>query len=385
MNRRACVSVTSLWAASFCLSGCTDVAGGVERDPPSLPLVGGMATDAPAYDAVGTIRGVFTDESTSTITRGHACMGTLIGARAVLTSRSCAQAVEERRRADVPTYVFGIGGKAASLRPEVEIVEVELGPATAPPNRWSPVPDGLGVVYLRESVSEVVPARPAAVDDTHVGQTFAAIGRREDAPEMSTERVVGEVHLAARRGSLFELTFGDFRTYFTWYTWGDEPPTDCADPAQSRRCESLEAVSAMWTQARLELGRLVLVGRSPSDAHPCHADRGGPLARADATGLMVYGLFDRGHTLSHEFGDQCELGATYSTFDVEALQFLARAATWVDPCGAVSVRATCAGDVAQRCTKPEEGRRRKVSFDCASVGLRCRSRSDGSAGCESPE
>jgi hypothetical protein len=62
-------------------------------------------------------------------------------------------------------------------------------------------------------------------------------------------------------------------------------------------------------------------------------------------------------------------------------EFLERAHAWVDPCLGLSFVGRCSDSVAERCSSFGEGERRRLSFDCASVGLSCEAQNDGTIGC----
>jgi hypothetical protein len=150
---------------------------------------------------------------------------------------------------------------------------------------------------------------------------------------------------------------------------GVSEPVDCSFAAYVR---------SIYESVLLEQDGEVVVGGTEGDAQPCYGDSGSPLVRSTAAGLVAYGVVSGGLSSRQLI---CDYGAVYAAFDADVLAFLERAKDWVDPCEGLTTVGVCDASVATRCSTFSEGPRRKLRFDCATVGLGCESQHDGSIGC----
>jgi hypothetical protein len=130
----------------------------------------------------------------------------------------------------------------------------------------------------------------------------------------------------------------------------------------------------------LEAMTEVVVGGAPGDSQPCYGDSGGPLLRKRKDGVLaVWGLTSG---IIGSISRTCKpYGSVYAALDPNVSAFFDKAKEWVDPCDGLSSIGKCTGTLAERCTILAEGKRRKLAFDCASIGLTCETQNDGSIGC----
>jgi S1-C subfamily serine protease len=127
---------------------------------------------------------------------------------------------------------------------------------------------------------------------------------------------------------------------------------------------------------QLKAGYEAFVGGAQGDAQVCFGDSGGPLV-ANVNGELVIqgvasGLGLGGVKLP------CNMGAVYAVPGPAAQQLIKDALT--DPCDGIPALGRCEGDVAVRCTNPDEGPRRAVRTDCSGLLQHCVGGGDADAG-----
>jgi hypothetical protein len=90
---------------------------------------------------------------------------------------------------------------------------------------------------------------------------------------------------------------------------------------------------------------------------------GAALLRVDDAGeLVLYGV-------KSDVSDKRSVHASFVDWELRAFPEEARA--WTDPCGSLAQQPECAGEVARRCSRTDEGRRRILEQDCTEHGMTC--------------
>lgn len=382
----SCAAVLAIALAAW-MDGCV----GEEATEPSAvaarPLIGGFEADSRALDAIGSIGELRRGWSESDPPYlAHFCIGTLISERAVLTSARCVRDAKDKIVPGLSPVVFSVGPNTSQARRTVEVVDGEVRIVES--DDWRRLSE-LGLLYLREPVTEVAPLRVGVLDDQHVGQPFAAIGygpaSRDGEP---TTRRIGAMHVAARSGRLYELIFGSFPAFYAWYR-GLPLPTGCEALERARECEQIPFARELYEGHLLETTHQVLAGMVPSDAVVGAGDLGGPLLRLSPAGLTLYALYTEPLTMASGLTDQTgDHGAVYASFAPEELTFLDRAARWVDPCEGLPNAGICDGTIIRRCGYGGEfffdfrgPARRIIEFECAASNMICVTNPRGKIGC----
>jgi hypothetical protein len=373
----------------------------------SQDIIAGFAANNSALNAVGSIA-IRYDYGYSDLI----CSAVLVGPSTALTARHCLNVLDYGY--DTGTHVvFQIGPDAryGNAR-EVEIVAYEAAP---PQNVWDGFTgrgNDLAAVHFADPVTDVTPLPWAALDTNTIGERYVAIGYgNQDSGGTRGTRRLGNVTLKATTGPTYGALFGNFADYFLWTT-GQPLPADCgiggggdedagvpeagtggsgggggnggrgggggAPGPDPWLCDWVRSLWDQYNYYSLDTYSSAVAGGAEGDAQPCYADDGGPLLRNNADDeLTVYGVFIGGVSNS----SLCERGGVYTKLDQNLVSFVETANAWVDPCADLSTLGQCDGTVAARCTSVREGARRRITFDCASVGLTCETQGDGSVGC----
>jgi len=332
------------------------------------------------------------------------CTAVLTSETTALTAKHCTQTL----RAGAPSgakFVFQIGPNSSAPTKEVDIVDSSEPPAAL--GGFTGIGYDVAAVHLGEAVTDVAPLPWAALEADALGHTYVGIGYGvQDNNGTLGTRKLGAMTLRARSGRVYELLFGSFEAFFEWFA-GDPLPPECAangdedsgvpvagrggsggvggtagvdagDPFDPGPCQLVPYARDIYATQMLEAAQ-VIAGSLAGEAQACYGDSGGPLLRKRADGkLTVYGVVNGGVASPEAV---CDHGTVFTTFDPTLLTFIDRANKWVDPCNGLSTVGRCSGTVAERCSTFGEGKRRKLGFDCAAVGLTCKTQDDGSIGC----
>jgi hypothetical protein len=356
-------------------------------------IIGGFNATDPRLDGTGSLVITYPSYYGYYYPPEEFCTAALITPETVLTAKHCADIIPYAARYGV-TVSYAVGPNSASPREMVEVVAVE----TAPGNQGGFVNYGrdVAVVHLDRPITDAPLVQVGVLGDEHVGQPFAAIGYGvQDNSYTAGTRRLGKQTLRAREGKVFEIMFGSFERFFTWWQTGviaaqkgvTQPlpgtasdagaPSDAAPPPDAGvdggypgyPDYNSEAYARMvYDTTVLEAGYEVVTGGAGGDAQPCYGDSGGPLVNRVNGQFVSYGVVSGGISSRDS---ACDMGTVYASFGPESLAFIEQAKTWVDPCGDMSSTGMCDGEVARRCTTVNEGRRRVVDFDCSLLGLEC--------------
>lgn len=378
-------------------------------------LVGGFSANDPALNAIGSM--VIKDPYWGS---SLLCSAVLVSDTMAITAKHCVEVFEDGLGSDTK-IMFAIGPDANYPIREVEVVDYEK----APVRKGGYVDRGhdLGVLHLGERVTDIKPLPYDKLTDRAVGVKFTGIGYGEqDDSAISGTRRIGTLTLRARKGRTLEIMAGTFSQYFEAVVeeplpkvcgYGDDGDAGVAtaaspfDGGTAGRggsggfggfggsggissedrwlCQQAQVLYERYETERLETMTEVVAGGAPGDSQPCYGDSGGPLLKKRASdGLMTIWGVTSG-IIGNASGTCRNYGAVYAALDTTVSDFLDQAKRWVDPCAGVNAVGRCVGTVAERCTLISEGKRRKVSFDCAAVDLTCELQTDGSVGCGSDE
>lgn len=331
-------------------------------------LIGGVANDDPALDAVGSLA----LESTSAAcviggTRSTSipiCTATLIAPRVIVTAKHCIGDASRLRRPGFSLY-FVIGPDRLEAHRHVSVIDWLTDNSGG--DGWNGNGHDVAAMILERPIDDIAPVAVAAPRLEQVGRQLAVLGYgiRNETRESGTRRA-GVVTLNALEGKIYESMFdGDFGAFRRWYL-EDEPAT------------TEHALKEAYDSTLLLPGYEAHVGARPGDAQPCHGDSGGPLLESVDGRYVSYGVTSGGVRSQHAI---CAGGAIYATFGPDTLDLLTRARGWDDPCEGVSVRGHCEGDVLHRCSSLAEGARELLVDDCAARDATCITDVGGRAAC----
>jgi hypothetical protein len=388
MHRAQLSSSRFVLGIMMSLSGCLgdEPREGSVKQTDSTALVGSFPGDDPRFEAVGGIA-VAADDSASDRPLVLVCTGTVIAPKVVVTAKHCLDAAHDFGEGHRLVFTLGPNGNAP--RRVFEVLAKEGAPHDH--GGYTGYGRDIGVLHLTEPVSGVVPPQIAGLTDAMIGKSFLAIGYGSmDDSQAYGYRRLGSIALKARRGLVYEALLGSFEAFYEFETGhplaaecnitGNQIP-DLRDVVRGRAatCETAELVRAIFDSYRLEQLDEVAAGGGPNDVQPCSGDSGGPLLLSDASGtLTAYGVASGGLT-SRDL--RCANGSIYASFGPTALTFLREAIRWRDPCADLPSDGVCKGNVALRCSTQKEGARRKLSFDCGSVGSTCQVQARSTVGC----
>ncbi|HEY6080212.1 MAG TPA: trypsin-like serine protease [Polyangiaceae bacterium] len=429
---RALCSSVALCAAAWQLPACSSEPDSEHAGSTDQDVIAGFAASGAKLNAIGSIGQLYWDEWTQTNVFYPYCSGSLIGEKTVLTAKHCLDYFAMDYSWGVKTG-FGVGPDGNAPERVIEVVDVE----GAPNDQGGFVGYGhdVGAMYLGESVTDLTPLEIGTLTRSSLGRDFVHIGYgvRDNSFSAGTRRL-GKSELVALEGKVFEILFGSFEAFKSWWETGsptaqdapfvtgpvapgaflfvarsmatlaDEPPvvgaagappgsggssTGGSGPIGGAPTEGGsgpnpedEFLRYIYDTTVLTEGYEAIFGGTEGDAQVCYGDSGSPIVRSVKGQLFAYGVVSGGVGSSSLV---CDFGGVHSIFGPEVLTFLDEAKAWVDPCDGLSVAGVCASRrVAKRCTDPNEGPRRPIEFDCGLVGQVCAVQPDGTAGCSDP-
>lgn len=402
-------TLATLLFATAVATGAAACGDAPDVDTTGADIIGGFPARSPRLNAVGALG----FDAWGTGAFSPVCTGTLIAPTMVLTAEHCVDFAADPS----VQFQFLIGFDAYNPIRRVPVRGVSMEQSS-----WGGVV-GLGIdvaiMHLAEPVTDVTPFPVAIPSDSQLDLRFAGIGYGvQSSAGASGTRMTGSMTFQASSGRVFEAIYGTFEAFVAD---AGRFGIDGSTP------EGLAILQQAWDETLL-LGDGVegWFGGGRKDAQACFGDSGGPITKAVNGQPTVYGVAS--WVAYADANNLCELGAAYSTMNPVTLDFIAyetacplvpregrcldletvqRCATpeeggyrelvtdcdelglicghdeagqlgcVEDPCEGVPAEGACQGDVAVRCTTPEEGPRRVVSLDCAELGLTCAPVHDG--------
>jgi trypsin len=315
--------------------------GEPDTDSVSGEVIGGVPAFSRKLNAVGAIlklrpNGIFDEH----------CTGTLITPTMVVTAEHC---IEGSTPAELQ---FAIG--PSSFEPERVITLRGFAAETTIEGGVLGLGSDVAVLHLNEAVTDVELPTIAAFDPALIGQRFSALGYGvQNNDEDFGTRLAGSLTLRGPTGgNPLQLIFGSLEGFLAN---GDDitdfPPDD-------------ETRALAFADERMIDNYEALFGGAPGDADVCFGDSGGPIIRRINGKLVTYGVTSWGYNSATQ---TCGPAAIFAVFGPATRRFIEREAA----CPLVPVEGMCDGDVAVRCTLPNEGPLRSVRNDCAELGMTC--------------
>jgi hypothetical protein len=320
-------------------------------------IIGGVSANSAKLNAVGTLGvqiapGFFVPY----------CTATLVSPTVVLTAEHCIELLADPSQgafligpnANAPIRTVPIRGSVAEI--SVEGGMLNYGSDTA-------------VVHLAEAVTDVAPMRFAALSDSQIGRRFTGIGfGQQDSLGTSGTRRAGSMTLTATGGRVFDAAFGSFDGFLADGAPLLFPGYDPSNPFD------LAYLEEQYEATRLIDGIEAWFGARAGDAQSCSGDSGGPITARDGNQTVLYGV------ASWVYRDPiiCALiGGAYSSINHVTLDFL----DYELNCPLIPKEGACDGETVVRCAQPEEGGRRELRTDCSELGLYCGFDEIGELGC----
>ena len=345
-------------------------------------IIGGVDAKSASLNAVGAI--VFRDRATNQLS--PLCTATLIGPQTILTAKHCAVQFTQTPQADggppspltetrfldsLKEMYFSVGFDTKTATKLVPLDGVTV--CNDYQGGWVGLGCDIAVYHLKDAVTDIKPLKitDAAFTDASIGKKVAAIGYgSQNQPETALgTRKVGALTLRATQGSPLHALYPTLEAFTAALTEAE---------GVAFVSNSAADLGALYNQ-EMKSGSEVFLGAAEGDAQVCHGDSGGPLLQNVNGELVVQGVLSAmpfaGARLS------CQSGAIYELPTSAPARALI-AASLIDPCAGVPSVGRCEGDVAVRCTRPDEGPRRLVKTDCSAILQHCVAPEPADAGSE---
>jgi hypothetical protein len=330
-------------ALAAALAGCAGEEA--ELGGTSEEIIGGVALRSPKYNAIGAF--AYPDGAGGFYA---SCTGTLITAQAVLTSNSCYT---------YPGGNFVIGPDIAAPVQVATVASVE----------YDPQGGGLTIVRLTAPVTGVTPIGVALLDESRLGERFMGVGYgiRNTDFESGTRRA-GSMTFQGSNGLVFPMLFDSFENFLASAAGRYFPGVDVNDPGNQ---EWLRQFYEGWAIGINE----AWFGGAAGDAQACYGDYGSPALLTTGGTASLYGVTSWFLPSTERL--PCDDGAAYTAITPSSKDFI----DYELACGGIPRDGVCEGTEVVRCATPEEGGYRPLRTDCGELGLICGVDEAGELGC----
>jgi len=286
------------------------------------------------------------------------CSGTLVGPTAVETAKHCVMDLDS---SSLYTDVgFAVGPDASNPTAVYPIVDWEWETEVPgdPNSLLSDLGSDVGVAHLGSTVTGVTPMAIGTLNASDIGNRFTALGFGiQNNNSDDGTRKAGSLTLRGIGGNYADYLFGSLDGFLK----GAQKMPDFAGLPDWELTE-------IYDELNLLPEYQAFLGGRPGDAQPCFGDSGGPMVAVRNGQRTVFGNVTSGLRSTRLI---CDWGAVFAVFGPATQAFLQNALAWVDPCGGVTVKGKCDGDLAIRCTNRLEGQRRLSETDCGLLGQTC--------------
>lgn len=362
-----------LTAAGY--AGCA----GSETEEPATEagnLVGGIPIESTELDAVGAL--VFVAHG---LEMGPVpplpdkyipfCTGTLIDESTVITAQHCSERLTKHALLEQSyagfDVAFAIGSDAKAPKKVVPIVSAAIE------QQVSGGVLGLGsdvaILHLAGAIKDVTPITfaPFPYDQTDKRFSIMGFGVQNQVFAYGT-RHVASTSVAATKGKIYELMYGDFETFKAnvvkdWPAFFDRQLT-LRDPNSP---EANASFRRSFEETTLIDGYEALIGLKSGDGSTCFGDSGGPLLFKAVDGLHVVGVTSWGGSSQYGVCNREDVSAIIGPATADFVR--GELAKKTHPCDKIAFEGECDGDTVVRCTNFTDLGERKLSrIDCALLG-----------------
>jgi hypothetical protein len=329
-------------ALAAALAGCAGEE--VELGGTTEEIIGGVALRSPKYNAIGAFS--FPDGSGNFVA---GCTGTLISDRAVLTTTNCYL---------YPGVNFVVGPDVAAPLQVATVESVEVAPQGS-----------VQIARLSAPVTGVAPLGVTVLDASRIGTRFMGVGFGvRDTEYQSGTRRAGSMTYLGTDSNAFDILFGSFEGFVADGALQFFPHLDIDDP-------DVREFLHFFYDGFVVASDHAWLGGAPGDAQACHGDHGSPALLTEGGVPRVYAVTSWFLPATDRL--PCALGAAYAAITPSAKDFI----DYELACSGIPRAGTCDGTSVVRCATPEEGGYRPLSTDCGELGLICGVDDAGELGC----
>lgn len=265
MNRLGLLFGTPMVAAVALGAGCGTAP---DRDPDTAsaeaPIIGGVAADGAALDAIGSLGivyrysyydgpggaggGAASDGGIVTVEQFEPfCTATLIGKATVATAKHCVAIFEGGWYGEV---AFGIGSNASAPKQIIRVVESERAPGDV--GGFVGYGRDVGVLHLATEVTTIKPLTLGTLKDRDIDKSFGIIGYGvQNNQGIYGTRRAGTAELRGLHGKVFEMMFGGFDSFYEWFSGGSTGSSSSSSGGSPSSSSSVTSSSSGITSSSI--------------------------------------------------------------------------------------------------------------------------------------